>query len=259
MRKIVTEGVICLKDDYGLIYKVSDIIYEELEDCNYKYIFRPCYNVINLLSSYLFQGIPGLNLDLKLDCYVRENIIPVFISERTPGENREDLQELLAKCGMKHLNRLEWLIKTDTQYFGDRLFVIEKTNYPNPIEVNSMFDLVERFDSINKKLLDIICYGLNLNCKEVKINDNNRLEYYNLLLPIYQKYYESRMKRLTKGIKRAVEENSFKGRKAKFIDPNIFKIVVTDYKNKNISLEDALEKLDVSKSTFFRRMRELNL
>lgn len=70
-----------------------------------------------------FQGIPGLDLDLKKKSYTRENVIPVFISERAPAKNREDLWELLEKCDMQYLNPVEWLIRTNTQYPGDKLFV----------------------------------------------------------------------------------------------------------------------------------------
>lgn len=54
---------------------------------------------------------------------MRENVVPVFISERTPGENREDLWELLEECGVQYLNRLEWLIRTETRYSGDGMYV----------------------------------------------------------------------------------------------------------------------------------------
>ena len=64
-----------------------------------------------------------MDLDLKKELYIRENITPVFISERAPGKNREDLWELLKQCDMQYLNQLEWLIRTDTRYSGDKLFV----------------------------------------------------------------------------------------------------------------------------------------
>ena len=90
MREIVTSGDICLKDKYKLIYKVAEITYTERVDESIVCEIKPNYSVIKLLESEDFQGILGLNLDLKKDSYVRKNIIPIFISERTPGKNRED-------------------------------------------------------------------------------------------------------------------------------------------------------------------------
>lgn len=79
--------------------------------------------MIDLLAPQYFQGILGLDLSLKKKSYLRENIVPVFISERTPGENREDLWELLKACDMNYLNRLEWLVRTKTRYSGDEMYV----------------------------------------------------------------------------------------------------------------------------------------
>lgn len=105
MKQITTTAMICLDDDLGLTYCISKIEYLLREDDSFSYIFTPNYSVIDLLTSEWFQGIPGLKLELRKSRYVRENITPVFISERTPGENRENLQELLKECHMDYLNR----------------------------------------------------------------------------------------------------------------------------------------------------------
>lgn len=259
MNKLIIQGIICLKDDYNFVYKVADIDYVEYENGEFVYYFYPYYNVIDLLSPHLFQGIPGLDLSKRLKCYERHNITPVFISERTPSENREDLFELLHECNMKSLNRLEWLIKTDTVYFGDRLYVIERNNIDNTsvINIDSMFDLVKRSDSINGALLNIICYGSYLNCKEIIINDNNRKDYYKLLMPIYIKEYNLRRNQIMHGIKKAKESDTYKGRKKIMLDPLLLREIGQKYLNNNISLEEALSKLKISKSTFFRRLKDL--
>lgn len=119
MREIVTRGDICLNDEYNLTYKVADITYTEREDESFVYEIKPNYSVISLLNSKDFQGIPGLDMDLRKESYIRENVIPVFISERTPARNREDLWALLKECNMQYLNQLEWLIRTNTRYSGD--------------------------------------------------------------------------------------------------------------------------------------------
>ena len=259
MNKIVTQGIICLKDDYNFVYKIADIDYVEYENGDFSYYFYPYYNVIDLLDTYVFQGIPGLDLSKRLKCYERHNITPVFISERTPSDNREDLWEYLDKYSMKSLNRLEWLIKTDAQYSGDRLYVQERRNIDdNPnITIESMFNLVKRFDSINGALLDIICYGDYLECKEITINDDNRKDYYNLLMPIYIKEYSLRRNKIMHGIKDAKENNVYKGRKKIMLDPLLFGKIGREYLNGHISLEEALSKLKISRSTFFRRLEDL--
>ena len=91
MQEHVTEGIICVDDEMGFTYSVSKIKYIQWEDETYKFIFTPNYSVISMLKPDIFQGIPGLDLDLKKKEYIRENRIPVFISERAPMKNIEEL------------------------------------------------------------------------------------------------------------------------------------------------------------------------
>ena len=257
MNKLVTTGTICLKDDYNFIYKIANIDYVEYENGDFSYYFYPFYNVINLLNTNLFQGIPGIDLSKKLKCYERHNITPVFISERSPSENRENLWELLQECNMTSLNRLLWLIRTDTQYSGDKLYVENRTtDEKSIIKIESMFDLVKRSDSLNKALLKIICLGDDLICKEIHINDENRKFYYDLLMPIFIKEYSLKKERIAKGIEVAKNNNVYRGRKKINMDSLVFNDVAENYLETNISLSEALEKLKVSRSTFLRRLKE---
>ncbi len=84
MKSVIKKGFICVKDEYNIVYRVCLLTHIENDDGTFRYEFRPNYFVISLLDSNLFQGIPGLNLDLKKEVYVRENILPTFISERVP-------------------------------------------------------------------------------------------------------------------------------------------------------------------------------
>ena len=257
MRKLTTKGFICLEDDYKFIYKIAKIEYEEWEDGAFNYRFRPFYNVINMLPPNLFQGIPGLDLSLEKAVYERKNIVPTFISERTPSERREDLWELMEESGMQALNRLEWLIKTNKRYSGDRFFVMpydgkDFINY----NVVSMYDLVRRSDSINKKLLDIICFGDNLYANDIVIDDESRQHYYRLLMPMYIREYERKKMLRMRGISRAKAQNVYKGREQIKIDPLLFDRIANDYIHGRISVDQAVNVLKVSKSTFFRRLSE---
>ncbi len=260
MNELITRGIICLKDDYNFKYKIADIDYIEYENGEFKYLFYPHYSVIDLLNSYLFEGIPGLNLDKRKVCYERKNMTPVFISERSPSENRADLWELLDMYNMKSLNRLEWLIRTDMTYFGDRLYVEKRNEIDDNrcIKMDSMFDLIKRSDNLVKELLKIICYDNCLDCKEININNNNRKDYYNLLMPMYIKEYNLKRNKINEGIAKAKANNNYKGRKKIEINPLKFNEISNKYLKKLITLDETLKILKISKSTFFRRLKDLN-
>ena len=119
MRSKMTEGAICVRDPETLVeYRVAFISYTAWENDEFCYEIEPNYAVTELLGPPLFRGIPGLNLDLHERVYVRRNRTPVFVSERTPSENREDVRRLLDLEGMEYLDRLEWLIRTNFTFEG---------------------------------------------------------------------------------------------------------------------------------------------
>ena len=255
MREIVTRGDICLKDEYKFIYKIAEITYTEREDESFIYEIKPNYSVIGLLESKDFQGIPGLNLDLKKESYVRENIIPVFISERAPGKNREDLWKLLKDCDMQYLNQLEWLIRTETQYSGDKLFVQRQEN--KAIIVEKINNLGNRSAVICRKILEAICYGNVVKTSSLIIDDENRKEYYKLLMALYcteRKYIDSQR---SIGIAVSSQNGNYKGREKIKIDKLLAQEIFLDYKLKKITSTVAAEKLGISKSTFLRRYKEM--
>lgn len=257
-KQLTTTGLICLEDDYHIVYKVAKIEYKEWEDGTFKYVFIPFYNVIEMLPDRLFQGIPGLDLSLKKAVYERNNIVPTFISERTPDEHREDVRDLMEELGLQSLNRLEWLVRTDKRYSGDRLFVMpyDGKDYVTYVE-HSMYDLVKKADSIYKKLLEIICMGDYLYADDLTIDDDSRTHYYNILMPIYMHEYNK--KKLSKdiGIDRAKENNVYQGRRRIKIDPLLLNKIADDYLHGTTSAEKAAAQLNISKATFFRRLKEL--
>ena len=51
------------------------------------------------------------------------NMMPYFISERTPSEKREDLWELLEEVGLDYYDRFEWLLRTNMRCGTDNLIV----------------------------------------------------------------------------------------------------------------------------------------
>lgn len=257
MKKLTTAGIICFKDKCNILYKISKIEYNEYENGEYEYIFTPFYNIIDFLPTSLFQGIPGLNLSLKKEYYERKNMVPVFISERTPSENRENVRELLEAEGMKSLNRLEWLIRTNTKYSGDNFFVIPfEGNEIKVYKKHSMYDLVKKADNLNKVLLSIISAGDYLYADDIIIDDSTRSNYYRFLMPIYMREYDIKRKTQQKGIDYAKAHNVYKGRKKSKIDPLLLDKTLDDYINKKITVEEATSLLNISRATFFRRLKD---
>nr|WP_296041391.1 hypothetical protein [uncultured Blautia sp.] len=254
MKQVVTEGSICLDGEYDFTYCVANIKYTEYEDESYFYEIIPNYSVIDLLSPEYFQGIPGLNLDLKKKIYIRKNRVPVFISERTPGENREDLWDLLKQCDMQYLNRLEWLIRTETRYSGDRLYVCRPVK--KNLEVASIDELGNRSSVITRKILEFICAGEKIITKDYIIDDSNRKAYFELFIALYRterKYMDDRRRT---GIQQSAKQGMYKGRSRIKTNELELNEIFYEYETGTINGREAAEKLKISASTFYRRYQE---
>lgn len=65
MDSITTSELICIKDNLNIEYVLCKLDYIFNDDDTFKYIFTPYYDVIDLLNSDIFQGLPGLELDFK--------------------------------------------------------------------------------------------------------------------------------------------------------------------------------------------------
>lgn len=254
MKEIKTEGTICLDDEYGFTYRIADIEYIEFENGNFYYQIKPNYSVIDLLPVSDFQGIPGLDLSLNKDSYIRENIVPVFISERSPSERREDLWDLLKDNDMQYLNRLEWLIRTDTRYTGDGFYVSKPEN--KDIKTASIGELGTRSSVISRVILESICYGSTVIADDVKITDSNRKAFYTLIMAMYKterKYIDQRRK---EEIKKSAAEGNYKGRSRIKIDSLEILEYFQLYEADKITSKDAALELNISTSTFLRRYKE---
>ena len=116
-------GIIKAVTASGEKIQVARIDYESFENEEFQYIISPFWDIIDVLSPKVFQGIPGIDMELRLEHYYRVNYVPVFITERTPGESREDLWELLESVGLDYYDRLEWLIRTNLRAAIDNLIV----------------------------------------------------------------------------------------------------------------------------------------
>ena len=247
MKENTTSAYICLKDDLGIEYRLCRLDYVSSDDGHYTYVFRPDYSVIDMLSPPLYQGIPGLDLDLRKEEYVRKDIVPCFISERTPGENRIDVSELLESVGMDHLNRLEWLIRTDLRYFGDSFYAIRYTE-PETIDMSG---LSLRFPDAAMKILKNICAGNTVILKDLRIDENNRPQTYFLLKELYLGN-----RKALKTMRDAGELPRL-GRKEKEIPGKDLREMRRRMENGLMTSQQVADTLGISRATLFRKLRKL--
>ncbi|MGM9972283.1 MAG: recombinase family protein [Anaeroplasmataceae bacterium] len=248
MKSIISTGLICLTNNLNIEFSVCKIEYILNEDESFKYIFTPYYDVIELLDSNIFQGIPGLELSLRKSEYIRENMIPTFISERVPSQNREDYFELLDSVGLSYMDPIQYLIKSDNMYSGDNLYVKEYKNREN-ITIGDNTGKANSF-GIVKILLDNIAHG-NYVYLPNGICLNNKSVFHTLQY-IYEKGYNEVKQKQRVGIEEAKEEGKYKGRKPIEVDKLIFLEQLEMYENGKITFNEALVNLNISKSTFYR-------
>ncbi len=268
MKKHITKAIILAVDKLNIQYPVCYLEQVYFEDDTYEYIFKPYYKVIELLNSDFFQGIPGLNLDLKKETYIRKNKIPTFIYERVPQKNREDLWKLLDEVGLDYLDHLEWLIRTDKTYTGDNflvkaysepktLYSLSSVNYGDKFIIND----IENISSDNFKLLrffhDIIIQGAILLTDNISIDDNNRKFMYKLIHTLYKNEVVKRKKMQQYGIRKAKKNMKYVGRKRIEVSLPLLEEIIKKRERKDITINEAMKVLGIqSRSTFYRRIKE---
>ncbi len=254
MKTHVSKGSICIAGEFNLIYKVADIYYYLNSDDTFEYVFIPNYSVIDLTNSKYFQGIPGLNLDLRKEKYIRTNRVPVFISERVPSKSRVDYLELLKEVNMDYMDPIEFLIRCKKQYSGDKLFVV-------PYEDKKTFilesDTRETNASLIKKMLQNICLGNTVIIDKQKIDDGNRKMFHDVFLTLYLRSYELSKEKQKEGILKAKEEGRYKGRKPIAVDRLKFLEVLWLIEKREMTSREAAEKLKISIDKFYRYKKKL--
>jgi len=268
MKKHSVKGTIYFEDKYHIQYYICSIEQIYYEDKSFEYIFKPYYNIINMITSKDFQGIPGLNLALNKETYTRVNKTPTFIYERTPQENREDLWDLLEEANIPYLDKLLWLIKTNKIYTGDSLQVKEffnpkrKTNindiqYGDHIVINSLDDLTKNTYDRTRIMLEIITKGATLETIEIVINNENRSTLHPIVYNLYKNEYTNRKKKQITGIKNAKNQNKYKGRNRIPVSLPKLEEVIEQMERKEITSNKAMKILNInSRSTLYRRIKE---
>ena len=270
-------GVIKAVGHYGEKYSVGKIEYQTFFNEEYQYIFTPYWDVIDALDSSVFQGIPGISMELRLEKYYRVNMQPVFITERSPSKNREDLWELLEEVGLDYYDRFEWLIRTDLRCGNDNLIVERyregteeftyeeaagreaQLQYGDHVIVQSQTQVSTNPSVYTEKMLRLLATGAVVSFEQegLQIDRENRDS---AMMLLRQQYYAAKLwekKKHQQGVERARERGEYRGRKKIPGDAVRVKEIAALFHQKKISEKQAMERLGIaSRSTFYRRLKE---
>ena len=256
MKTYYSRGLIVVKDKFNISYLLSKIEYFYNEDETFKYVFTPSYSTISLLKSDIFQGLPGLNLDIKKEKYERINRVPVFISERVPNKNREDYYELLKEVNMEYMDPIEYLIRVKGQYFGDPYFVIAYKD-KEKIDLDNLKGKYTNTELI-KIILDNIAIGNDIIFNDTLINDDNRKLIYDILIKLYKRSVTYKKEKQLEGISLAKVNGKYKGRKRIEIDVINFLNYLNKINNKEITVKEACKNLGITIDKFYREKKRIN-
>lgn len=259
MRSAQTRGILCLSDNETLIeYRVAAVTYTEWESGDFSYEIRPFYQVIDLLEPPLFQGIPGINLSLRLPVYVRKNRTPVLVSERVPAENREDVRALLDQERMEYLNKLEWLVRTKTRYSGDGLYVVAPEEAACSAGPVSLADLVGRGRPAwaMRRLLMAMGRGQDIEVDGAVLSGEGLVALHKTLRMLYlnERAHLDDLRR--QGVRKSAQAGRYKGRRRRSLDEIQLQDVCERHARGELSGARAAQELGVSTATFFRRYHE---
>lgn len=241
-------GLICLKSKTNIEFVVCRLDYIVNEDETYKFIFTPYYDVIDLLDSSFFQGIPGIEVQLRKEHYIRENFNPVFISERVPSINRDDYFELLDSVGLDYMDPIKYLIKTKYKYSGDN-FYLKEFKEREKFTLNDKIGKANSFGII-KLMLDNISCGNYIYLSNGTCLNNKAV--FDTLNYLYEIAFNDIQSKQELGIRKAKESGKYKGRKPIDVDIFIFLDQLEKLENGSITLNEVLKKLNISKATFYR-------
>lgn len=273
----VNSGIIKAVMKNGEKISVAQIDYQEFDEENFQYVISPYWEIVDGLPASVFQGIPGIDMDLRLETYYRVNYIPTFIAERTPSENREDLWEILESVGLDYYDRFEWLIRTPMRAANDNLIVerrrtkqvVEKyttgilstLQYGDKVIVDSMEAIADTTAGFVDEIFTVITNGVDI------ISENGQMlvdiTTRSSMIPIIiaQKIIAQReyAKNRRSGIEQAKKQGKYTGRKPIEVDEKVLRQVNQELKAGLISVEEAMKRTKIgSKSTFYRKVRELD-
>ena len=273
----VNSGIIKAVMKNGEKISVAQIDYQEFDEENFQYVISPYWEIVDGLPASVFQGIPGIDMDLRLEAYYRVNYIPTFIAERTPSENREDLWEILESVGLDYYDRFEWLIRTPMRAANDNLIVerrrteqvIEKyttgilstLQYGDKVIVDSMEAIADTTAGFADEIFTVITNGVDIISESGQMLVDITTRSSMITIIIAQKIIAQReyAKNRRSGIEQAKKQGKYTGRKPIEVDEKVLRQVNQELKAGLISVEEAMKRTKIgSKSTFYRKVRALD-
>lgn len=269
-------GIIKVYDRNNNRYSVGEIVFERYDDQNYQYIIKPYWNLIKSIPDGIFQGIPGINMDLRHDTYYRVNMTPAIISMRTPSESRENVRQLMASVGLDYYDRFEWLLRSESRCGDDNLIVVRKTEITNRIirvqdlektnltpddtlQIHSLSELSGSNTGLIRYVHQILQSGVKvfITSEDRYLSENERSIMLYLLNNMIASIDKNNRTNRQIGRNQAKKSGKYTGRKPIDINEKLLKRVAADFHTGTISEREALEKLSISRSTFYRKIKAL--
>ena len=269
-------GIIKVYDSYNRNYNVGEVIFERFDDQNFQYIIKPYWKYIDQIPHGLFQGIPGIDMNLRREAYYRVNLTPTFISMRTPSESRENVRELMRMVGLDYYDRFEWLLRSEMKCGDDNLFVVRKPtdnlriqsfeqaknrylHSSDVIEIDNLSDIQSSNAKLIEDLFSLLQSGVQIYIRSESryIDDNERRAMLYLLRNMLYCVDRNNRSRREEGIEEAKRNGRYTGRKPIELDEQLLKQVAIAFLNNRISEQEAMSRLGItSRSTFYRKIRK---
>ena len=272
----INSGIIKAVMKSGEKVSVAQIDYQEFDEENFQYVISPYWEIVDGLPASVFQGVPGIDMELRLKDYYRVNYIPIFITERTPSENREDLWELLDSVGLDYYDRFEWLLRTDLRAGNDNLIVerrrteakvvqfrpgiISELQYGDKVIVESLERIGNTTAGFTDEMFQIVMSGVDVITPggQVLIELMTRSAMVPYMMTQRLLAYQERISRQKAGIEQAKREGKYTGRKPIDVDENTLRQVKKELDEGIITVQEAMKRVKIqSRSTFYRKLRGL--
>ena len=272
----VNSGIIKAVMKSGEKISVAQIDYQEFDEENFQYVIQPYWEIVDGLPASIFQGIPGIDMELRLEKYYRVNYIPTFIAERTPSENREDLWELLEAVGLDYYDRFEWLLRTTMRAANDNLVVDRRREsrvveefttgiwdalqYGDKIIIDSLESIADTNAGYTDGIFKALTIGIDiLNQRgEILVDINTRSSMVPIVVIQRIITHREHLVNRKNGIEQAKKDGKYTGRKPIEVDEKVLRQVNDEFKAGFITVEEAMKRTKIgSKSTYYRKVRAL--
>lgn len=271
----INSGIIKAVMKSGEKISVGQIDYQEFDEENFQYVISPYWEIVDGLPPSVFQGIPGIDMDLRLQHYYRANYIPTFIAERTPSEKREDLWELLESVGLDYYDRFEWLLRTELRSANDNLIVerrrpeqtvkdfrpgvLATLQYGDSVIVDSMEAISDTTAGFVDGIFTAVTNGIDIVDRDGKVLVEAMTRSALVPVVVAQRIITRRERAANRqeGIEQAKKAGKYKGRKPIEVDEHLLRQVKRELDEGLITVEEAMKRTGLkSRSTFYRKVRE---